>query len=270
MPEISVVLPVKNGERYLAEAVASILWQTVSDLELIVVDDGSTDTSVPIVERYCERDRRVRLLRSTGVGISAALNHGMRHASGRYLARMDADDISVPSRLETQISAFESMPGVGLLGTRTIQFGARNGSPVVLQDPDLCRIALCLFNPLTHPSVMLRADLPDKHGIYYSTEYPYAQDYDWFSRLAQVTNIANIDDPLLFYRVHDGQVSTSRRTEQVKIANVIRTRNLADFYGIVPGNRLALLAQMGRKASQLGLPGWRESARAIRNVVLYT
>src|SRR5215831_13102998 len=117
LPCVSVVLPVYNGEKYLAEALDSILQQTFNDYELIVIDDGSTDRSSAIIESYVKKDRRVIVHRQDNCGLIMSLNQGSSLARGKYIARMDADDVSLPQRLEKQLDYLEQRPDIGLLGT---------------------------------------------------------------------------------------------------------------------------------------------------------
>jgi glycosyltransferase involved in cell wall biosynthesis len=210
-PKISVVLPVYNAAPFLAQAVDSILAQTFADFELIVLDDGSTDATPAILQRYAS-DGRVRLLRQPNAGVVPTLNRGLDLCTGELIARMDADDIAHPRRLEAQVRFMSMRPEVGLLGTayRLIDAQGRDlgAQPVALNDLAI-RWASLLTSPFAHPTVMMRRATLERHGLRYSAEAETVEDYDLFARSLEFWRGANLDQPLLQYRVH-GQSNTGR------------------------------------------------------------
>ncbi|MBV9762421.1 MAG: glycosyltransferase [Acidobacteriaceae bacterium] len=218
--QVSVVMPVFNAERFLAEAMESVLAQSFEDFEAIAVDDGSTDGSAGILERYARRDGRLRVFQRGHQRLPAALNFGCARAEGRYIARMDADDIAMPERLERQVKFLEAHPRVAILGTqieRIRQDGARmNVERVPLEhaeiEANMQRIC-CLF----HPTVMMRAEAVRELGGYREAFFG-AEDHDLWLRAAERYELANLPDVLLKYRLHTGALSFEKLEQQVMAA----------------------------------------------------
>jgi glycosyltransferase involved in cell wall biosynthesis len=183
-PRVSVVLPVRNGGGYLHAAVASILGQTLADLELVVIDDGSTDDSRAVVRAF--GDERIRLVEQEPRGLVASLNHGLELARAPLVARMDADDVSLPERLARQAALLDARPGVGLVcpSFRVVDAaGAELGRTLLpLRDHEL-RMRLLLRNPFSHGAVMTRRSVLDAVGPY-SDAYGNNEDYDLWRRIA--------------------------------------------------------------------------------------
>ena len=156
-PSVTVLMPVYNAARHLQEAVESVLNQSHKDFELLVVDDGSTDEGLALLARYDDPRIRIERLPRNG-GIVAALNHGLRHARGSYIARMDADDIALPIRLERQLQYLEQYPEMGVCGSTIEPFGGHLVRNWVQHfSPSAVAVALLFENPLCHPTVMFRA-----------------------------------------------------------------------------------------------------------------
>lgn len=221
MPVVSVILPVYNGERFLKEAVDSILVQTFTDFELIIVDDCSMDSTSLILTEYATRDTRIRVMRqSRNMGIVEALNTGSHAATGQYIARMDVDDISLPERFERQVEYLNSHPDVGVLGTgvQLIDVLGKKQTIVTLP-PDYIQIYWSLFfcNPIVHPTVMMRRDL-FLRARGYRTGYP--EDYDLWRRMASLTRLANLPEVLLLLRKHLSNLSLTH--EAYSLASAIR------------------------------------------------
>lgn len=221
MPVVSVILPVYNGERFLKEAVDSILVQTFTDFELIIIDDCSMDSTPLILTEYVTRDTRIRVMRqSRNMGIVEALNTGSHAATGQYIARMDVDDISLPERFERQVEYLNSHPDVGVLGTgvQLINVLGKKQTIVTLP-PDYIQIYWSLFfcNPIVHPTVMMRRDLFLRAGGY-RTGYP--EDYDLWRRMSGLTRLANLPEVLLLLRKHLSNLSVTH--EAYSLASAIR------------------------------------------------
>ncbi len=216
LPAISVLLPVFNAERYLGAALESVLAQTFTDFECVVVDDGSTDTSPTILAQYAAHDGRIRIIRQANLGIVAALNRGLAECRAPLVARMDADDICHPSRLAVQIAFLQTHPAVVAVGTafRVIHANGRPGP--VLQNPishDAIVRALQQRSCLAHPTVMMRkATVLEAGG--YREPLRHAEDYDLWARLADKHRLANLRACLLDYRVHPQQVSWEQAETQ--------------------------------------------------------
>jgi hypothetical protein len=208
-PRISVIMPVRDGARWLGEAIASITAQTLTDLELVVVDDGSADASADLVAARAQGDRRLRLIRQGRQGLVAALNRGLGAARGQLIARMDADDRAQPQRLQRQSDYLEARPAVGLLGTWADRIDEQGAPRGVLQPPDAPEALAALLpctNPFIHSSVMLRAAVLRQTGSY-RPAFEGAEDYDLWLRVSEVAEVANLPERLLQYRWHSASAT---------------------------------------------------------------
>jgi glycosyltransferase involved in cell wall biosynthesis len=244
VPRVSVVLPVRNEERYIEAAIQSILRQTFADLECIVVDDESTDDTGRILSRIAAQDGRVRIVGAEGSGLVAALNIGVKHARGAYVARMDADDISLPERFARQVQELDARPALGVLGTRVRYIdveGRQVGAWDVPVGTPLVHWALAFGTPIAHPSVMLRrAVLPEAP---YETTSPHAEDYDLWVRLSKRTMLDNLPERLLERRVHGRSISDRNLTAQEASTLRVQQRAIASVLGHEPTTRqVAVLA----------------------------
>jgi glycosyltransferase involved in cell wall biosynthesis len=220
-PTVSVAMPVYNAERYLAQAVESILSQTFTDFEFIIIDDGSTDSSPQILKKYAAADARVRLFTRPNTGYAIALNESLGHARGRYLARMDSDDISLPQRFEKQVAFMDAHPDVVAVGCRVTMMDP-DGEPLgevnrfeSHEHIDRMHMEGGGGAVITHPSAMFRLAILRKLGGYRQNLEP-AEDLDLFLRLAEVGRLAKLPDMLFQYRCHLASVGHSRRVEQVR------------------------------------------------------
>ena len=228
MPKISVIMPVYNGEKYLREAIDSILTQTYADFEFLIIDDGSTDASPQIVRSY--NDLRIRFYQNErNMGVAATLNRGLDLASGEYIARMDADDISLPQRFVRQIAYFDRHPEYGICGSNIRIFsGGQDERVAVYSERDAHIRADMMFNSaFAHPSVMLRTTALD--GIRYDCVYEKAEDYELWYRLLSRTKGYNIQEPLLRYRHHAAQVTQTKKPEQRAAVLKLHERMLKDI-----------------------------------------
>ncbi len=225
-PEVSVILPVYNGARFLREAIQSILDQTFSDFELIIINDGSTDQSEEMVLSFS--DKRIRYVKNHhNMGLIATLNKGLEMASGTYIARMDCDDISLPLRFEKQVEYFRSHPEVGLIGSCFIQF---NGEQRRLKKLPLThneiKASLLFHSVVAHPTVMWRKSISDEHHLLYELNFPNAEDFRFWCKMSDVTELANMEEPLLLYRIHDQQISIRKADEKEESVRRIQTSQL--------------------------------------------
>ena len=204
-----------NGDAFLAEAVESILAQTVTDFEFIIIDDGSTDKTPEILSMYAKRDARVRVFQQENRGRAESLNRGIELSRSRYIARMDADDIALPDRLNEQVNFLVHHPEVGLLGGAyelvTGSGRLRTVRPP-LDDPHI-RTLMLRFNPICHPTVMMRKDLVLASGGYRKALLD-ADDYDLWLRIGERSRLANLDKVVLQYRLHPRQVSVQNMRHQ--------------------------------------------------------
>lgn len=208
-PAVSVVMPVRDGARHAEEALASILRQGFRDFECIVCDDGSADATPAILARIAAADRRVRVLRLPRAGIVAALNAGLAAARAPWVARMDADDIAAPDRLERQMAAAALHPDAAAIGSawRVIGPGGALRRVIVPPlEPDAIAAALMRHNPLAHPTMLLRRDAVCALGGYRAA-FRGAEDYDLWLRLAERHPLRAVPEVLLDYREHAGQAA---------------------------------------------------------------
>ncbi len=205
MPRVTVLMAVYNGERFLREAIESVLNQTYRDFEFLIVDDGSTDRSQEILAAY--DDRRIKLfVNDRNRGMAAALNRGLQEASGEFIARQDADDRSHPSRLQRQVDVMRAHPEIVLLGTQANRInsaGARLGIIVRPREPLSIQWFHLFDNPFIHTSVLFNRALFLKEGWHYNENLPYIEDYDLWSRVLHKYRTLNLSDRLVDYRSHE-------------------------------------------------------------------
>lgn len=227
-PKISVLLPVYNAENFIAESVQSILDQTEPDFELLVIDDCSTDRSLEIIKSF--QDPRIILRKKKkNTGYTESLNWAIDQASGKYIARMDADDVSLPKRFEKQLTFLEQHPDVALCGTDArVEGGSLKFNYPT--EPNAIQANLLLGSSLIHPSIMGRTEI-FKQYKYDPIKEP-AEDYDLFTRLAASgKQLANLEEALLIYRVHTNQISKVQNRKQVESAkqSMFRMFSLFDY-----------------------------------------
>ena len=206
-------MSVYNDVEFVEAALDSILGQRYGDFELLVIDDASSDGSAHALVRV--GDRRLRVVRNqSNLGLTRSLMNGLAQACGRYVARMDADDVALPDRLGRQVAFMEAHPDVGVLGAdcELIDVEGRPVGQATYPTTDLeIRWRSLLANPFAHPTVMLRREVLTRSGISYDPAYRTAQDYDLWLRLLRVTSGANLGEPLLRYRLRHGVTSQHRR-----------------------------------------------------------
>ena len=253
VPPISVVMPVYNCERYVAEAVESILAQTFTDFEFLIIDDGSTDRSLAILKRYAGRDPRIRLVSRPNTGLVGALNEGLGLARGELIARMDADDVALPERFEIQVAYLRAHPDVVCVGGQIMNIDAagRDLYPCHegMDHEAIQELALTGSCPLAHASVMMRRAAVLAVGGY-REEFTHAEDMDLWLRLGEGEGrLANLPQILLKYRIHDKSVSAVRQLQQLE-----RFRVASD----------QACARRGIPPRFVERPPWRPTTRASR------
>ena len=212
-PKISVLMPVYNGEKYLNEAIDSILNQTFIDFEFIIIDDGSNDNSVKIIKSY--NDSRIKLFyNGTNKGLIYTLNKGLQLAQGNYIARMDADDVSYDYRFDKQLKFMAAYPEIGVCGTWVeTSDGQIFKYPITHED---CVVFKFFNSPLAHPTVMMQRDVIVKHKLRYSNDFEICEDMEFWRRCLKYTKLGNVNEPLLLYRVHSNNVSKIKKHLQKK------------------------------------------------------
>ena len=237
-PLVSIVIPMYNAEKYIKEAILSITNQTYKNLEIIIIDDCSKDKSVEIVKSI-EDDRIILIKNDENLQQPKTRNKGLMLAKGKYIANMDADDISVQDRIEKQVAFMEKHPWIDICGTQIEKFGKRNfikrladiiftvkfpeeHDEIIAEMPVRCVLA--------HPTAMFRTESVHKYGIRYNPEFRYAQDFELWSRLIfENVKFANLPQKLLRYRMSDEQVGNKHGNEQKKYAIDIIKRNIGEI-----------------------------------------
>ena len=210
-PKISVIMSVYNGEKYLREAIESILNQTFIDFEFLIVNDGSTDGSLEIIQSY--QDERIRVINNEqNIGLTKSLNKAIKQARGEYIARQDADDISLPNRFEEQIKYFEKHPEVALLGTSVYKIDEQGkvvGRVIVPAKPSG---NLLKGNQFSHGSTMFKREVVDRLGGY-NELFRYCQDYELWARIAKYYEVRNLPQVLYKLRFHGENIRSLKRNE---------------------------------------------------------
>lgn len=232
MPIVSIIMPVYNAEQYIEEAIDSILNQTMSDWEMIIVNEATTtDSTNDIVTRYMKKDARIKLVSNERkLGISKSLNVGLRLAEGKYVARMDADDISLPNRLEEQVRYMDEHPEIGISGC-DYEVQGESWNSNLLVDEDEIKADLLFFVPLRHPTIIMRKEMLDRNNLEYSEIFLAAEDYDLFVRSKKCFKISNLDKKLLIYRRHE-DATVYRMLEEGAEVNRILGRSMMEELGM--------------------------------------
>ncbi|HVF67307.1 MAG TPA: glycosyltransferase [Pyrinomonadaceae bacterium] len=230
-PRVSVLLPVYQGERYLREAVDSILNQTFNDFEFIIIDDASTDGSAEIIGSY--GDPRIRFVRNdANLGLTATLNAGLELARGEYVARMDQDDVSLPERLSRQVAFMDSRPELAASGTwaKEIDEGGNVTGERRMTVGEQMEYGYWWPCPIIHPSAFIRRSLLG--GIRYEPDVGHAADYDLWLALKKNHALDNLPEFLILYRVHGGSTSIMHTDAQFRSVHqsLCRRTGLAASY----------------------------------------
>lgn len=246
-PLVSVVMPAYNAAAYLPDALRSITSQTHTNWELIIVDDGSTDSTAAILESF--RDARARIIRhERNRGLSASYNEAIRAAQGPLVARMDADDVMFPDRLARQVAFLQTHLDTGIVGSAVLLMDAdgRHRSIAVRPETHLQIKWTALWStPLYHPTIMARAELLRRHP--YDESLVRSEDYELWSRILFTTDVrmANLSEPLLKHRVHTGSFTQSGRRERAEASARNTVANLQRYLRLTDTQKAALRARKG-------------------------
>jgi len=222
-------MSVHNGSAYLHDAIESILDQTFDDFEFLIIDDASTDNSIEVIKSF--RDQRIKIITNeNNIGLTRSLNKGLGSARGKYIARMDADDISLPQRFEKQVQFLDSHPETGICGT-WVQTTERSSELIWKYpiDNDNIKCSLIFESAFAHPSVMMRRQVLADYNLTYSENFYYAQDYDLWVRCACHTGLANLSEVLLLLRQHPAKIGSISADGQHEAARRIRCRQIQRF-----------------------------------------
>jgi glycosyltransferase involved in cell wall biosynthesis len=256
-PRISILMPVWNGEKFLTAAIDSLLAQTFADFELLVIDDGSTDRTPEILRGYA--DARLRVLRLDHSGIVVALNHGLAEARAEWIARLDADDISEPRRLELQWQALARRPCAVLCHTGVIFFGegaASAGAARLPRSRSFNALRLCYQCPIAHSTVLFKKSTALAVGSYLPEER-HAEDFSLWGRMLEQGEFIGLPEKLVRFRLHGGSVSSQNLQTQQALTRRIAMHHCQKFLQLneaeaARANRVLLAA--GRERSW---PEWR-------------
>lgn len=220
MALVSIIMSVYNGEQYLPAAIDSVLIQSFTDFEFIIINDCSTDQSKVIIQSYAD-ERIVYLENEQNLGLAASLNKGIAISKGKYIARMDDDDIAHAERFERQVAFLEENRKIGLLGTYAEIVGNQTGLRKHSEYSDELKVRTFFSCQFCHPTVMIRKEVLDQNSLRYNESFSTAQDYELWSRMLKCTDFATLPEVLLKYRTHDKQVSVSKRQLQIEATSDI-------------------------------------------------
>lgn len=224
LPLVSVIMPVFNSEKFLDEAIQSILNQTYENFEFLIFDDGSTDNSKEIIESYAILDNRVKpLFSNTNKGYVYHLNHGIEMSEGEFIARMDSDDVALPNRFNQQLNFLKKNLNIAIVGGSSIIINESNNNigVSIAHDNPIYLWWISFFTcPLIHPSVLIRKSIIKDVGVYNINRLP-AEDFDLWVRVLQHADICNIKDPLIKYRTHSESISFRKMQLQSEKAEEI-------------------------------------------------
>lgn len=216
-PTISVLMPAYNAETYVTEAVESILAQTCTDFEFVIVDDGSTDRTKTILEGFAQRDKRIVLVSRPNTGLVGALNDGLAECRGEFVARMDADDIAFPERFERQLEYLSKHGDCVAVGSQVMRIDS-DGHPISISTlPEThAEIDAAMIggkSQMFHPSVMMRTAVLKDIGGY--RPFRISEDFDLFLRLAEKGKVENMSEPLLRYRIHKSNFTNNQGADEI-------------------------------------------------------
>ncbi len=263
MPKVSVIMSVYNGEKYLCKAIDSILDQTFKDFEFLIINDGSTDRTSEILQSY--HDSRMKIINNVeNIGLTKSLNKGLKIARGEYIARMDADDVSLLTRLEKQVNFFDKNKDIGLLGTSWYCIDDKGRKVSINKAPK----GKQSVHFMCHGTTLVRKDCLEEVGFYREI-FEYAQDYDLWLRIADKFEIENIREPLYKLRVHNDSISLKKKLQQDLYASL--AIELANERRKIGKDRLSIVPQKEAiriRNQRLGLSGIKK--RKILSYNYYT
>lgn len=263
-PLVSVVLPVHNGQKYLHAAIGSVLAQTFKNFELIVINDGSTDSTAEIIKSF-DDPRIVYICNEQNLGLIASLNLGIARAKGELIARMDSDDVAISSRLEIQVEYLDQFSDCDVVGSAVVLINEFNVKSQIYHFPKtdaLIKWALSFYCPLAHPTVMMRSSI-FLDGAKYSHNREHAEDYDLWIRLSESHKFGNISDPLLLLRKHSDSLTQQKIALHISMVEEISRNNFINNYGFnLPKDVISCLVSSGKRCSNF-------SEQAIQYLNLY-
>ncbi|MCQ8847217.1 glycosyltransferase [Alteromonas stellipolaris] len=231
-PLISVVMPVYNAQNYILDALKSICDQTYQNLEIIVIDDGSTDSSKELIQSIADIDNRLKLISRENKGLISSLNEGIEVSKGQYIARMDADDLSHPERLSRQIDYLEKHPEVGVIfsGIEYIdEYGKIIRKKISSKTRAIEPVELLFGCPVCHPTAMFNMNKVTKIEIRYDHNFKNAEDFELWTRIISAHSISIMNEVLFQYRIHSGSITSQNSDSQRKMAVNAIVKNLSSL-----------------------------------------
>jgi len=227
---VSVLLPVYNAEQTIGRTLNKILSQTYKNIEIIIINDGSTDTSEQIIKKYADSDCRIKLFSRANHGLIATLNFAISEASGQFLVREDADDYSNADRIEKQVAFMQANPTIVVSGSDYKTFGSTQTKIEMSHSPEICAAEVYFYPPVSHPSTIIRKSFLIEHGLSYSIKYKHCEDYAlWVDIVRHGGRITNIASTLHNYRNHENQVSVANSRESTRNHYLLIQEQLADL-----------------------------------------
>ncbi len=242
IPKVTVLLPVYNGAEFLKEAIQSILNQTFKDFEFLIIDDASTDESSKIILSF--QDNRIIFIQNDeNLGLIATLNKGIFSSRGKYIARMDQDDIAYNTRIENQINFLEKNEDYGIVGTNFKIINSNVIKKYPLEHEGI-KFSMLFYSPFLHPSVLIRKSIIIENNLKFDDEFQYAEDYQFWTQLVFLCKLKNIDQVLMEYRIHDNQISSKYTQKQIKINFKIQKEYLLKAGFIFSDEEVIILSQL--------------------------
>lgn len=239
LPLVSVLICAYNVEKYIEECINAVINQTYKNLEIIVVNDGSSDNTYFLLKQLAKKDNRIKILNlENNVGIISALNEGLKEVSGEYIARTDSDDITKPDWIEKILTCMENDPEIIAMGSYlTVLSEENNGSVLANHHKDAVEwknplehkdiVEKMLFgNPIHNNSMIMRSKIYTKHKLIYDLDYPYAEDYKFWLEVSRIGKLANYPESLVYYRLHHNQTSSIHHDQQERISKKLRLEAL--------------------------------------------
>src|ERR1700741_216548 len=226
---VSVLMPAYNAAAFIGEAISSILDQSYTNFELIIINDGSTDSTENEIALF--EDERIHYFKNEkNIGLIASLNNGIDLCKGEFIVRMDADDICIFERIEKQVQFMQQNPGVAVAGSWYYAFTLADGVEVTgKKDPDILKSTLIFNTPLCHPATIIRKSILDKYKLRYDPEYRHLEDYELWMRISKYAQLSNVQEFLFRYRSHDTQISVQHNQYQKDKADALRGKYLEEM-----------------------------------------
>ncbi len=230
-PVISVVIPTFNSEKYLYEAIESVVNQSHNNLEILILDDGSSDNTIEIIKSFA--DVRIKLFESkVNQGQSHQLNKGIIKATGEYVCIMHSDDVMHVNKLERQLIFLKNNPLIGVCGCNVQLIGEKNDIWIYPEKNQACKDLLLSSVPFAHPAVVFRKSVLSEMGFIYDQKMVPTEDYDLWVRLANKTLFGNVQEVLLRYRIHPNQIGNTEKKKQEKLLDEIRQKMIVQLFNI--------------------------------------